>query len=97
MILSRHVECAASEIPLQKDEEWMRRPSVQNEVRALQEEGKLLESADGNEWLAARRRPQRDVSLRGSGTTFQIVDTEKNVIGEIDAHRALRETNEGAV
>lgn len=97
VILSRHVECAASEIPLQKDEEWMRRPSVQNEVRALQEEGKLLESADGKEWLAARRRPQRDVSLRGSGTTFQIVDTEKNVIGEIDAHRAFRETHEGAV
>ena len=97
VVLSRHVECAASEIPLQKDEEWMRRPSVQNEVRAIQEEGKLLESADGKEWLAARRRPQRDVSLRGSGTTFQIVDTEKNVIGEIDAHRAFRETHEGAV
>ena len=97
VILGRHVECAASEIPLRKDEEWMSRPAVQNEVRALQEEGKLLESADGREWLAARRRPQRDVSLRGSGATFQIVDTEKNVIGEIDAHRDFRETHEGAV
>lgn len=97
VILSRHVECAASEIPLRKDEEWTKRPAVQTEIRALQEEGKLLESADGRELLAARKRPQRDVSLRSSGVSFQIVDTDKNVIGVIDAHRAFRETHEGAV
>ncbi len=97
VILARHLECAAAESPLQTGEPWLRRATVAACVQDLERDGTLLRSADGNLLLAARKRPQRQVSLRGSGTSFQIVDPEGHVIGSVDAHQAFRETHEGAV
>lgn len=69
----------------------------QRAVRDLEARALLLRSADGKSWLAARKRPHRDVDLRGGGASFQIVDPEGNVIGSVDAHQALHETHPGAV
>ncbi|MCR5170591.1 MAG: DEAD/DEAH box helicase [Desulfovibrio sp.] len=97
VICARHVECAAAESPLASSEPWLQRPAVRDAVASLQREGRLLETAAGGEWLAARKRPQRDVNLRGSGSSYQIVDPEGQVIGVVDAHQAFRETHAGAV
>ena len=59
--------------------------------------GRLLLSADGSQWLAARKRPQRLVDLRGTGRSFVIEDSEGTVIGSVDGFRAWRETHVGAV
>ncbi len=97
VILKRHLECAAAELPLEKDEPWLAGESARAALAELEQEGLLLRSANGEEWLAARKRPQRYVDLRGSGSQFSIVDTENTPIGSVDGHQAFKETHPGAV
>ena len=97
VIMARHLECAAAEMPLRRDEVWLRHEPVRAAVRELARDGTLLRSADGEQWLAARKRPQRLVDLRGAGQSCVIGDTEGRVIGSVDGWRAWRETHPGAV
>lgn len=105
VILARHLECAAAEMPLQpegRDAFWLRPGGARNEavaesIAALEAKGLLLRSAEGTTWHAARKRPQRDVDLRGAGTTLHMEDDQGNAIGSVDGHRALREAHPGAV
>ncbi len=97
VILARHLECAAAELPLREGEPWLNRPAVRQALHELEQRGTLLRTASGDTWLAARKRPQRDVDLRGSGAAFSIEDPDGNVIGVVDAHQAFHETHPGAV
>ena len=97
VILARHLECAAAEMPLRADEPWLRQEQTRCLLDALTRQGTLLRTAEGDQWLAARKRPQRHVDLRGAGQSCSIVDTEGRVIGAVDAFRAWRETHPGAV
>lgn len=97
VILARHLECAAAELPLPARDPWLAPPPAQEALRALAAQGRLLLSADGSQWLAARKRPQRLVDLRGTGQSFVIEDSEGAVIGSVDGFRAWRETHAGAV
>ncbi len=97
VILARHLECAAAESPLKISEPWLQRPLVRDCVLGLEQQGLLQRCADGTSFVAARKNPQRQVQLRGQGTSFQIVDEKGTVIGSVDAHQAFRETHPGAV
>lgn len=97
VLLARHLECAAAELPLRRGEDMIRSEAARRAVGELEGKALLLRSADGESWLAARKRPHRDVDLRGGGASFQIVDPAGEVIGSVDAHQALRETHPGAV
>ena len=97
VILARHLECAAAELPLPARDPWLAPAPAQEALRALAGQGRLLLSADGSQWLAARKRPQRLVDLRGTGRSFVIEDSEGTVIGSVDGFRAWRETHAGAV
>lgn len=97
VILKRHLECAAAELALSQGEAWLQHPVAQEALATLEREGLLLRSADGSQWLAARKRPQRHVDLRGCGQTFSIEDSAGTVLGTVDGQRALRETHPGAV
>lgn len=98
VILARHLECAAAELPLTLDEDLLRGPGGPGRRRATCWAGGFwLRTADGSQLLAARKRPQRLVDLRGSGQTCCIEDEEGNVIGTVDGFRAWRETHPGAV
>ncbi|MFV0420996.1 DEAD/DEAH box helicase [Oleidesulfovibrio sp.] len=98
VILERHLECAAAEFPLTITEPWFEAEAVRRAAAALEEQSMLLRTEDGTRLLAARKRPQRHVDLRGAGPTFHIEDLATgNVIGSVDGHRAFRETHPGAV
>lgn len=103
VILQRHLECAAAELPLHlapEAEPWLcgpERACVAAALAALEQKGLVLRSADGTRMVAARKRPQRHVDLRGCGASFTIEDAEGNVIGSVDGLRAYRETHPGAV
>ena len=97
VILARHLECAAAELPLSARDPWLAPAPAQEALRDLAAQGRLLLSADGSQWLAARKRPQRLVDLRGTGRSFVIEDSEGTVIGSVDGFRAWRETHVGAV
>lgn len=96
-ILLRHLECAAAELPLARDESWLGRPAAKKAVERLAEAALLLNSADGSRWFAARKSPQRDIDLRGSGNSYALEAQEGKVIGTIDGFRVWKEVHPGAV
>ncbi len=98
IILSRHLTCAAVELPLRKGEAYISEPAIEQTVYDLEQKGELLRSADGDIFYSSRKAPHRHVDLRGTGDRFTIVssDTEESR-GEIDGFRAFKETHAGAV
>ena len=97
-IVSRHLICAAAELPIKSDETHVAEKPIWQILKQLGENGQLLQSASGDEWLCSRKMPHREVDLRGSGQPFVIVDikTGQN-IGGIDMYRAFKETHPGAI
>jgi DEAD/DEAH box helicase domain-containing protein len=97
-IMASHITCAAADMPIARDEPFAESARVQATLQKLEGQGKLLCSEDGATWYAARKYPQREVSLRGSGHGFSIVDAVSGeVMGQIDKMRAFHETHPGAV
>ncbi len=93
-----HLECAAAENPLSRvdDARYLERHAAV--VGDLLRDGTLAESRDGGGLTARRRRPQRDVNLRGTGATFALVDrTRGKTIGTLDGARVFSEGHPGAV
>ncbi|MCF8044325.1 MAG: DEAD/DEAH box helicase [Desulfarculaceae bacterium] len=98
IIMKRHIECAAADLSIHKSEPLMRNPAVAKAAESLTHEAKLLQSADGSVWHAARQSVHRHVSLRGTGTRIPIFLKETGrVLGEADRYRAFHEVHEGAV
>ncbi len=106
VILRRHLECAAAELPLRVAEHdgtvdaepWLAAPEVAAQLSCMEERGELLRSKEGDRLYARRKRPHHEVDLRGSGGTYRIeADPEGRSVGQIDEQRAFRETHPGAV
>lgn len=97
VILKRHLECAAAELPLSASEGWLDHPAAQKALRQLSQEGLILQSADGSQWFAARKNPHRDVDLRGSGHSYSLEDGKGFVIGMMDGFRVWKEAHPGAI
>ena len=97
-IMEQHLHCAAAEIPLRLDEPLLQQKGVKENIALLTARSVLLQSSGGDAWFATRKQPQRQVSLRGSGSQLTIISSEDGLIlGEIDAVRALKECHPGAV
>lgn len=73
-ILQKHLECAAAELSLNKYETWLQETEVQEQVHELAMQGLLLQDAQGENFYAARKRPYLSIDLRGSGSTFTIIE-----------------------
>jgi DEAD/DEAH box helicase domain-containing protein len=111
VIMDRHLICAAAELTLRRGESFLREEAVGRRVDELVEAGHLYEVADTphghpGEIVTHRKRPHRDVDLRGAGRSMHIEDItgegsgkddRRPVIGTLDAHRAFREAHPGAV
>ncbi|MEP7013472.1 MAG: DEAD/DEAH box helicase [Acidobacteriota bacterium] len=95
-----HLLCAASELPLERgpdgpDAAYLAPHAAT--IESMLERGELFQG-EGGELFSLRQRPQRLVSLRGSGESYAIEDTEAGrTIGTIDGIRALRECHPGAI
>jgi len=97
-IMSRHIICAAAELPLKSNEPFLQDEHVKKVVLDLEESGALLKSGDGTELYSSRLAPHRHVDLRGTGNRFNIVSkTTGKSKGEIDEFRAFKETHPGAI
>ncbi len=98
VIAARHLVCAAAELPLAIKDDPALPPEVIPLAEELEEKGKLLRGADGSAFFTSRKYPHKDVSLRGTGNEFHIIDAETGeVVGSIDEYRAMRETHPGAI
>jgi DEAD/DEAH box helicase domain-containing protein len=95
-----HLLCAASELPLERgpngpDAAYLAPHAAT--IDSMLARGELFEGEEG-ELFSLRQRPQRLVSLRGSGESYAIEDTEAGrTIGTIDGVRVLRECHPGAI
>jgi len=97
-ILKKHLVCAAAELPIFSDDEYIADPFVRNCIGSLETSGELLRSADGKTLYASKKSPHRHIDLRGTGTRFTIVDKETgDTLGDVDGFRAFRETHPGAI
>jgi DEAD/DEAH box helicase domain-containing protein len=98
VVARAHLVCAGAETPL--DDADRQRYGAANFalVRELEDAGVLAQDADGGRWFSLRRRPQRDINLRSTGSTYAIHDEDRRrVIGSIDGVRAFHETHTGAI
>ena len=97
-IMAPHLVCAAAELPLDAADAMIKGDVATETVAKLESEGQLFRSADGQTIYARLKLPHRYINLRGAGNPYQIIAalTDKP-IGEIDDHRAFRETHPGAV
>jgi DEAD/DEAH box helicase domain-containing protein len=96
VIAARHLQCAAAEASLHRDDPLV----IHNRglVEGLVRSGDLLQSRDGQEFFSRARQPHRGVALRGTGSTVAIVDMDSGErIGMVDRFRAVFEAHPGAV
>lgn len=97
-IVEKHLHCAAAELPIEKDETILQDSPVKKGLEKLLHNGVLLQAADGATYFPTRKYPQRQVSLRGSGNQLTIINgSTGQLLGEIDAGKAMKECHEGAV
>jgi DEAD/DEAH box helicase domain-containing protein len=94
-ILAAHLVAAASEVPLRCDDSFY--AAEKDLIQALHEQGRLLLSADGTEWYARERNPQRRINIRSLGEACTILDQTGRTIGTIDGIRATHECHPGAI
>ncbi len=102
VVADRHLVCAAAEMSLKPSERFLAEPALMDRVQGLLASGGLYELDEGDgqerEIVTNRKRPQREVDLRGTGRGLHILDeADGSEIGFIDAYRACRETHPGAV
>jgi DEAD/DEAH box helicase domain-containing protein len=94
-ILAAHLVAAASEVPLRSDDSFY--AAEKDLIRSLHDQGRLLMSADGTEWYARERHPQRRINIRSLGEACAILDQTGRTIGTIDGIRAIHECHPGAI
>ncbi len=109
VILSRHLVCAAAEMALHPDEPFLQEQGINRHAKLMVAGGELFEvmlekQVNGRtfsevaEIVTQRKRPHRDVELRGAGKSMQIEDMDTgSEIGTIDHHRACKEAHPGAI
>jgi DEAD/DEAH box helicase domain-containing protein len=98
VIMKRHLQCAAADLPLRAEESLLQPQEAKQAVQELLDSGELLRSAGGEELHAANSRIHQEVNLRGAGHTLSIEDVSRQrSIGQIDLYRAYHETHPGAV
>ncbi len=97
-IMQQHLHCAAAELPISSAEPFAQNTQVAEELNDLTEHAVLYQDRNQTRWIASRKRPHRDVHLRGDGSRLAVINKESGeIIGEIDGGRALKETHDGAV
>jgi DEAD/DEAH box helicase domain-containing protein len=98
VVARAHLVCAAAETPIGDADRERYGAANFALVGELERDGVLARDADGGRLFSLRRRPQRDINLRSTGSTYAIHDDERHrVIGSIDGVRAFHETHAGAI
>ncbi|XPV78005.1 MAG: DEAD/DEAH box helicase [Desulfovibrio sp.] len=104
VIMERHMICAAAELAMKTTDPLFEDERVLEFVMGLVAQGRLFQLADNTEngqagdIISSRKRPHREVDLRGGSSTMHIEDISSGEsIGTIDMVRAFHETYPGAV
>jgi DEAD/DEAH box helicase domain-containing protein len=96
-ILKKHILCAASELPLKSTETAYKVERLSAAIEELVSEKTLIKATKAEVWVSNVRNPQRDVSIRGVGERFMLINTSGRTIGESGSGRVFREAFPGAI
>jgi len=97
-VVEKHLVCAASEAPIDLDESMVKSEAIRSSVISLVNKGRLFMTGDGSALVSLRKYPQREVDLRGTGKSYQIVNQDNGKsIGSVDGYRVFRELHPGAI
>lgn len=97
-VVSRHLVCAAAELPLTVSDPMLAPEPMRACLRQTIASAGLYLSADGTVCFSPMKNPHRLVDLRGAGARFAIIEAASNTpLGEIDGLRVYRETHPGAI
>jgi DEAD/DEAH box helicase domain-containing protein len=100
-IMKAHLPCAAAELPLELEEKELQSGEARKVVDQLTEAGRLLQTADGEQWFSATTNPQRYVDIRTVGASYTILKSgegdKKIPLGKNEGIRALKECHPGAI
>ncbi|ANM29307.1 hypothetical protein ABI59_06435 [Acidobacteria bacterium Mor1] len=97
-IAERHLICAASERPIDREE--LERAGEARTALAdkMLDEGNLRLDAAGERYFSFRRKPHREVNLRTAAQPFTIVEKRSGrLLGQIDGMRVHHECHPGAI
>ena len=97
IIFARHLECAAKELPLYRDETYLQNEAAKKALQSLEQKGLLKLSLDQNYYLSTRKDPWRNLALRGAGSSCHIEDPKGQIIGSLDLFRVCKDAHPGAV
>ena len=99
IITEAHIPCAASEIPVSKNDVCFWGKNFYDRIHNLEKKNLLLRSADGlDEWYPSSLRPHLGVNIRPSGEIFTVFETETGqAIGTVSGNRVFKECHEGAI
>lgn len=97
-IAKPHLQCAAQELPISMDDAIFQVPGNREMIEKLTATGKLLLSAEGDQWFSSLKRPQRLVDIRGAGSQFSIqIEGSDRILGSISGRAAFAECHPGAI
>ncbi len=96
-ILRKHLPCAAAEVHLKEDDGVYDVKGLMPLIEELVRDKALRPGKRGGLWYAGVRMPQREVSIRGIGKSFRIIDEEGDTVGEVNGIRVFRDAFPGAI
>jgi len=96
-ITEMHIECAADEILLAPGSNYPDYSHILKRIDFLVEQKRLMESAAGQQYVCRDSTPQRRISIRSIGDSFEIVHSRFGKIGHVDGIRVYKECHEGAI
>jgi len=98
LIASRHLVCAASEVPLSREDKIIYGKNFPFFLDSLEKKGELFQDKEGERWYSRKKYPQRKINIRSIGETYSIINLKTNkIIGDVDEGRLYYETYPGAI
>jgi DEAD/DEAH box helicase domain-containing protein len=96
-ITDGHLECAADELILIPGSNFPDTPYVRQRIQLLTDNNKLLECVEKGKFVCREPMPQRRISIRSIGESYEIRHEKGHIIGYIDGVRVFKECHQGAV
>lgn len=96
-ITDSHLECAADELILSPGINYPDTSYIHHRIKSLTKDNRLLECVEKGKYVCREPQPQRKVSIRSIGESYEIRHEAGDLIGHVDGVRVFKECHTGAV
>ncbi len=96
-ITDAHLECAADELILAPGMNYPDTDYIEGRIQSLTKNNRLLECVEKGKYVCREPMPQRKISIRSIGDSYEIRHEKGHLIGHIDGVRVYKECHPGAI